>query len=142
MACFLWVNKATLVAPDLEVVRFYCAVGSVLDLEVAQDILLGDALNVVVDGREDSFCAFCRVMYLIVHVVISEIEVIKRYITRSDLVGTPPQLRSEEASLVAFRSVRREVNGGVDDEDGLVRHFGIGFEDFGQFLRLCLSGRF
>ena len=135
-------DEATLVTSNLEVMRFHRPVGAVLDLEVSQDVLLGDRPDVVVDGPQDPFRAFGRKMDFVVHVVVVELEVVEWYENRADFLGAPPYLGSEKADFVSLRSVRRDVSGGVDEKNGFSFHFRICLEDDGQFLCLGFCGRF
>ena len=131
--------EATPVASDSEVVCFDSTIRAFFDLEVAQDVFLDGALDEVVDGGKDSFCPFRRKMDLIIHVVVSEVQVVERDEGGSDFVGASFELRSEEARLVPFLSVWCSTDGGIDDENGFARCIGVRFQNLDQLSRLCLG---
>ena len=81
------------VAAYSEMVRLDRGVGPFLDLKVAQDVLVCGVFDFLVDGVEDPFCAFGREMDLIVHVLVSEVEVVERNVMRANLVGASFQFR-------------------------------------------------
>ena len=64
-------------------------------------------------------------MNFVVPIVGIESEVIEWDERRSNRVGAPLHLRSEETPLVSLRSLGYDIDGGVDDKDGFFRCLGI-----------------
>ena len=56
-AWFPRMGKAAFVAADFEMVSFDTAVRSLLDFEVAKDVLLNGTDDAAVNGGEDLFCS-------------------------------------------------------------------------------------
>ena len=133
-----WMGKATFVAANFEMVGFDTPVRPLLNFEVAEDVLL-DGADYVVDGGEDPFRSLGRKVDLVVHVFVAEFEMIERDVLCADFLGATLHFRSEESGLIPISSIRRRIDGRVDDEDGL--RFGVRLKVFRQFrrLRFCCS---
>ena len=136
------VDEATFVASNLEVVRLHRPVGAVLHFKIPQNVLLGDRLYMVVDGRQDPLSPFGGKMDVVVHVFAAEAEVVEADESRADFVGAPLYFRAKKASLVSLRSVRRGVGSGIDEEYGLAGRIRVRLEDGRQLVRLGFRSRF